>query len=340
MPAVLLLGATSCSLAFDVDALRDGDGAGSSASAAGPAVTSSSASSSAETSSASGEGGDGLTTSASTSAATGSGGHGGDGATGSTGTGRGGADGAGGAGGMGGDVGSGGGGGACPGARWCEREGASADLCFDFDGDRPLAGVDVYEPDPVGVTTEVDVVEDPTLSCPRAVRVRVLEASESERAFAGVGPDLAADQGHHFLWELSVLRVSVAEATASSRTVAILSWEHLGTTCQTLIQLRDTGGAGGVSVYSQGDDGTGWVQVGYVSTAVDHLTLGEWTRVGLEVDTEMGQLRVLVGDNDVVGDLDPLCGPADDQYDIDVGAHYTDVEQENVYDDIAVRLIP
>lgn len=336
-PVGLLLCVTSCSLAFDVDGLRAGDDASSASSDAGPSA--SSASTSIASSTGSGDGGDGPTTSASTSASSGSGGDGGDASTSSAAsTASAGGDGAGGSGGNVG-IGGGGSGGGCSGVRWCDREGASADLCFDFDGAQPLAGLDVYDPDPVGVSTEVDVVQDPTLSCPNALRTRVLAASDSERAYAMVGPDLAADQGHHFIWEFSVMRIAVAEERPTTRTVAILSWEHLGAICQALIQMKDVGGAGGISAYAQGNDGSGWVGVGYASIAVDHPTIGEWTRVTFEIDTEAGQLRVAAGDSDEITDLDALCGPADAHYDIDVGPHYTDVEQENVYDDVTVRLV-
>lgn len=312
----MLLG--GCSLLFDATDLtagRDGDGLPGSGSSWSGATAPSVTSGGGEGGVRSTGGGDPGTTVASSAGP--GGGHGGGGATG------------------GGSAG-GGGGGAC-GPRFCETIGADAAFCFDFDGGDPFAELEAWHPDSRDVTAIVETVEEPALSCPRAVASRIEEVASGARAFAFIGFDVP--QGSDaFVWSFAVQRITTQDDT-SSNTIAQMSWESGETPCQLLVQMRDISPTEGrVSVYTQGHDGSNWLAVGSRSLTLPQRTLGRWAQVEVDVDLDVtGTITIRADGVEGTTPIDAMCGPSSTHYDLDIGHHFTNRVQASVLDDVTVR---
>ncbi len=317
------MGLPACSIAFDTDPLRAGDGGGS-ADAAASSAASASTSTSATTTTTGSSGGaassSGISASSGTTSEGGAGGGDGEGGAGTGGAGE-----------MGG-----GGSGGCTGPTFCETDGADAVLCFDFDGVDPLEGLSTFEPDaPPETVSTITVVDEPSVSCPNALATRVEAAADYTFAMAGF--DVPSEMGH-FVWAFDVQREP--SDVAGFMSVAILQWETAGTPCQAFVMLRDDdAGQGEAAYYSQYNDGMAWIGGDFLTASLPHPTAGSWSHVKLDADLVAGTILVQVEDEVFDGQLDTMCGVADDHVDVDVGINYSDQVQGLLFDNITLRLI-
>lgn len=309
----------ACSLAFDATDLTDGRGT----TAAGTGGATSTATTSAIAGGAGGAGGDG-DGAASPSATTGGGG-GGD-----TGT----------SGGAAGEGGAGGGNTPCT-PTFCETEGADATWCKDFDGENPLGGVQSYEPDGDTVTTTIEVVDDPTHSCPSAVSVRVEADGAFDPTYAVLGVDVPVGDDR-FTWSFWVHRVSTGDDLWLAPTAFVAWTSGVDTGCQAYLFMRDEDGQSRVRFYTQGYDGGGWVGTGEADVFAAHPSIGAWTHVEMDVDltTDPGSFVLRVDGEETGFAVDALCGPSIDGYEARVGSFYTEHPHATVYDDVTLRVGP
>jgi hypothetical protein len=181
-------------------------------------------------------------------------------------------------------------------------------------------------------------VEDPFLSCPRSARTAVI-AADGDEAYAVFGVDVPGEVTR-FRWELAVQRISF-ENPETFHTVGTINWRHQDATCQIFVQLKDDGNIGRVHLFAQGDDGTGYDTFASFSIGMPHPTLGQWSRLAVELDlgAEPAVLLDAEGEVDVRDVLAPCAGPADDHTSVDMGPFYTTTPQVTAFDDVVFRYI-